>query len=85
MNLHSGGRIKFPEDYSYMETLVFETPESEHLFETVMRLLKIQNCGFICFTTRITVSREIGEIPKISESNVKVRLSREEQSVSARL
>lgn len=28
----------------YMETLVFETPESEHLFEIVMGLLKIQNC-----------------------------------------
>lgn len=46
----------------YMETLVFETPESEHLFETVMGLPEKY--------------REIGEILKISESNVKVRLSR---------
>lgn len=43
----------------YMETLVFETPESEHLF----------------YYEDYSV-REIGEILKISESNVKVRLSR---------
>lgn len=43
----------------YMETLVFETSESEHLF----------------YYEDYSV-REIGEILKISESNVKVRLSR---------
>lgn len=50
----------------YMETLVFETPESEHLFETVIHLFYYEDYSV----------REIGEILKISESNVKVRLSR---------
>ena len=48
----------------YMESLTFETPESEELFETVMALP--ENYAI----------REIADILKISESNVKVRLSR---------
>ena len=43
----------------YIETLVFETPQSRELFEEVMKL-----------------PREIADILKLSESNVKVRLTR---------
>ena len=60
----------------YMETLVFETPESEHLFETVMGLPEKYRIAIHLFYYEDYSVREIGEILKISESNVKVRLSR---------
>ena len=60
----------------YMETLVFETPESEHLFETVMGLPEKYRIVIHLFYYEDYSVREIGEILKISESNVKVRLSR---------
>lgn len=59
-----------------METLVFETPESEHLFETVMGLPEKYRIVIHLFYYEDYSVREIGEILKISESNVKVRLSR---------
>lgn len=60
----------------YMETLVFETSESEHLFETVMGLPEKYRIVIHLFYYEDYSVREIGEILKISESNVKVRLSR---------
>ena len=60
----------------YMETLVFETPESEHLFETVMGLPEKYRIVIHLFYYEDYSVREIEEILKISESNVKVRLSR---------
>lgn len=61
---------------NYMETLTFETPESENLFETVMRLPKKYRIVIYLFYYEDYNIREIADILKISESNVKVRLSR---------
>ncbi len=60
----------------YMETLTFETPESEYLFETVMRLPKKYRIVIHLYYYEDYIIREIADILKISESNVKVRLSR---------
>lgn len=60
----------------YMETLAFETPESEELFETVMDLPAKYRIVIHLFYFEDYAIREIAEILKISESNVKVRLSR---------
>ena len=60
----------------YMETLVFETPEAETLFETVMQLPeKYRIVIHLYYYEDYTVS-EIADILKLSESNVKIRLSR---------
>ena len=60
----------------YMETLTFETPESENLFETVMNLPDKYRIVIHLFYYEDYTIREIAEILQISESNVKVRLSR---------
>lgn len=60
----------------YMETLTFETPESENLFETVMKLPEKYRIVIHLFYYEDYSIREIADIMKISESNVKVRLSR---------
>ncbi len=60
----------------YMETLEFETPESEELFETVMRLPEKYRIVIHLFYYEEYTVREIAGILKLSESNVKVRLSR---------
>lgn len=60
----------------YMETLTFETPESEELFETVMALPEKFRIVIHLFYYEDYAIREIADILKISESNVKVRLSR---------
>lgn len=60
----------------YMETLTFETPESENLFETVMKLPEKYRIVIHLFYYEDYTIREISGILKISESNVKVRLSR---------
>lgn len=60
----------------YMETLTFETPESEELFETVMALPEKFRIVIHLFYYEDYSIREIADILKISESNVKVRLSR---------
>ena len=60
----------------YMETLVFETPEAETLFETVMQLPeKYRIVIHLYYYEDYTVS-EIADILKLSESNVRIRLSR---------
>ena len=60
----------------YMETLSFETPESGELFETVMHLPSKYRIVIHLFYYEDYTVREIADILKISESNVKVRLSR---------
>lgn len=60
----------------YMETLSFETPESENLFETVMQLPDKYRTVIHLFYYEDYSVHEISEILKLSESNVKVRLSR---------
>ncbi len=60
----------------YMKTLVFQTPESEELFETVMNLPEKYRIVIHLFYYEDYSVREIAGILKLSESNVKVRLSR---------
>ena len=60
----------------FTEMLAFETPESETLFETVMQLPKKYRIVIHLFYYEDYTVREIADILKISESNVKVRLSR---------
>lgn len=60
----------------YMETLTFESPESSELFETVMKLPEKYRVIIHLFYYEDYSVKEISAILKISESNVKVRLSR---------
>lgn len=60
----------------YMETLVFETPAAETLFETVMQLPEKYRIVIHLFYYEEYAVREIAQILKLSESNVKIRLSR---------
>ncbi|MCI8946807.1 MAG: sigma-70 family RNA polymerase sigma factor [Lachnospiraceae bacterium] len=60
----------------FMETLVFETPESEELFETVMNLPEKYRIVIHLFYYEDYTIHEIANILKLSESNVKVRLMR---------
>ena len=59
-----------------METLAFETPQSEILFETVMQLPEKYRIVIHLFYYEDYSVREIAGILNLSESNVKVRLSR---------
>lgn len=60
----------------YMETLVFETPAAETLFETVMQLPEKYRIVIHLYYYEEYAVREIALILKLSESNVKIRLSR---------
>lgn len=60
----------------YVETLTFEAPESENLFEAVMRLPEKYRIVIHLYYYEDYNIREIADILKISESNVKIRLSR---------
>ncbi|MBQ7972190.1 MAG: RNA polymerase sigma factor [Lachnospiraceae bacterium] len=60
----------------YMETLTFDTPESEHLFETVMEMPQKYRIVIHLFYYEDYSIKEIADILHISESNVKIRLSR---------
>lgn len=68
-------RNKIPLE-DYMETLIFETSESEDLFETVMNLPDKYRVIIHLFYYEDYSVHEIADILKISESNVKVRLTR---------
>ncbi len=59
-----------------METLVFETPESENLFEMVMKLPERYRIVIHLYYYEDYSVNEIADILKLSESNVKTRLSR---------
>lgn len=60
----------------YMETLTFETPQSENLFETVMQLPEKYRIVIHLYYYEDYSVREIANILRLSESNIKVRLSR---------
>lgn len=60
----------------YMESLTFESPESENLLEAVMKLPEKQRIVTHLFYYEDYSIREIANILSLSEGNVKVRLSR---------
>ena len=60
----------------YMETLVFETPEDETLFETVMGLPEKYRIVIHLYYYEDYSVHEIATALKLTESNVKIRLSR---------
>ena len=60
----------------YINTLAFETPEDAPLFEEVMRLPEKYRIVIHLFYYEDYSIREIANILKISEANVKVRLTR---------
>lgn len=60
----------------YMETLVFEAPEDEALFETVMALPQKYRLVIHLYYYEEYSVHEIAAALKLTESNVKVRLSR---------
>lgn len=60
----------------YMETLTFEDTDSRNLFEEVMKLPDKYRIIIHLFYYEDYSVREIAEILKLSESNVKTRLSR---------
>ena len=60
----------------YMETLAFETPQVETLFETVMKLPeKYRIIIHLYYYEEYSVC-EIANVLKLTQSNVKVRLAR---------
>lgn len=59
-----------------METLTFETPESETLFDTVMKLPEKYRIVLHLFYYEDYTTQEISDILHLSVSNVKTRLSR---------
>lgn len=75
VNMASWRRKSVPLE-EYMETLSFETPEAENLFEEVMRLPEKYRIVLHLFYYEDYSVKEIGRILHLSESNVKVRLSR---------
>lgn len=60
----------------YVETLTFETTQSRNLFETVIGLPEKYRIVIHLFYYEDYTIREIAEILRVSESNVKVRLTR---------
>ena len=60
----------------YMETLIFEDSESKDLFAEVMKLPEKYRIVIHLFYYEDYSVQEIADILKLSESNVKVRLSR---------
>ena len=60
----------------YMETLTFETPEAQTLFSEVMKLPEKYRIVIHLFYYEDYTIREIAKIMNVTESNVKVRLTR---------
>lgn len=60
----------------YIETLTFETPESRDLFAEVMKLPEKYRVVIHLFYYEDYSIKEIAKILKLTESSVKVRLSR---------
>ena len=60
----------------YMETLAFETPQEETLFQTVMKLPEKYRIIIHLYYYEDYPVREIAGILKLTESNVRVRLLR---------
>ncbi len=67
--------LKIPLE-DYMETLTFETPGAENLFEEVMKLPEKYRIVIHLFYYEDYSIREIAQIINATESNVKVRLTR---------
>lgn len=67
----------------YIETLTFETPESENLFEQVMKLPEKYRIVIHLFYYEEYSVKEIAQILGLNESNVKVRLSRGRKRLKA--
>ncbi len=60
----------------YIETLPFESEESGELFEAVLALPEKYRIVIHLFYYEEYAIREIAKVLRLSESNVKVRLSR---------
>lgn len=75
INMSFWRRSKIPLE-DYMETLTFETPEAEDLFEEVMKLPEKYRIVIHLFYYEDYSIREIAQIINATESNVKVRLTR---------
>ena len=75
INMSFWRRAKMPLE-DYMETLTFETPEAENLFEEVMKLPEKYRIVIHLFYYEDYSIREIAQIINATESNVKVRLTR---------
>lgn len=60
----------------YMESLVFETPQDSALFETVMKLPEKYRIVIHLYYFEDYLVHEIAGILRLTESNVKIRLSR---------
>ncbi len=75
VNLSFWRQNKMPLE-DYMESLAFETPQDETLFETVMSLPDKYRIVIHLYYYEDYSIREIAKILKMTESNVKVRLSR---------
>lgn len=60
----------------YINTLTFESDETQELFETVMKLPKKYRIVIHLFYYEDYSVQEIANILKITQSNVKIRLSR---------
>ena len=69
----------------YMETLEFETPEAETLFDEVMRLPEKYRVVIHLFYYEDCPVKEIADILKLSEGNVRVRLNRARTLLKNRL
>ena len=69
----------------YMETLEFETPEAETLFDEVMRLPEKYRVVIHLFYYEDYPVKEIADILKLSEGNVRVRLNRARTLLKNRL
>lgn len=75
VNLTFWRRNKQPLE-DYMETLTFETKEASDLFEAVLALPEKYRVVIHLFYYEDYSVKEIAGVLKVSESNVKVRLSR---------
>lgn len=75
INMSFWRRAKMPLE-DYMETLTFETSEAEDLFEEVMKLPEKYRIVIHLFYYEDYTIREIAQILNVTESNVKVRLTR---------
>ena len=60
----------------YMETLTFETQEAEIIFEEVMKLPEKYRIVIHLFYYEDYTIREMAEVLKVTENNIKVRLTR---------
>ena len=68
-------RISVPLE-DYIDVLAFETPEAKGLFEEVMKLPEKYRIVIHLFYYEDYTIKEIAGILKMSENNVKVRLTR---------